>query len=426
MLGSATARKVPPAVLRNTLLLGAAQALAGVGNQMVPTLASIMVVRLLGSAALAGLGVGVLAAGRLAVAYPLGRLMDAHGRRAGLALGLLLGLAGAAVLALAMGQGSFPLFLAGMLLFGLGVGATQQLRVAAADMFPPDRRAQGLGLVLTASLVGALGGPGLVGGAEALASRLAADPLVLAWALVPGVVLPALALVLLLRPDPREIAADLARYYPDYTPAPEGEGGRLGDVLGSGLCWTAFLASAVAWGVMSMMMAMTSLVLEHHGHSLSAISLAVAVHVMGMFGLSLPLGRLADRVGRRPVLALGLALTGGGAMMVPLTGHYLAISGGLFLVGVGWSAVTVAATALLADVTAPGARAQAVGLNDGLGAVAAVAFSFLGGPLAEAWGLGALGLFSLAAAGLALLPLFALRQPGGGGEGPLAAPGQPP
>lgn len=134
MLAKGISRGVPPVVLRNTLLLSAAQALVGVGNQMAPALGAIMVVRLLGSAGLAGLGVAILAVGRLMVAYPLGKLMDAYGRRAGLVLGLLLGVAGAGVIALAMAVGALALFVLGMFLFGLGVGATQQLRVAAADM----------------------------------------------------------------------------------------------------------------------------------------------------------------------------------------------------------------------------------------------------------------------------------------------------
>jgi hypothetical protein len=44
-----------------------------------------------------------------------------------------------------------------MLLMGLGVGAGQQLRLAAADLYPAPRRAEGLGYVLTGSLVGVLG-----------------------------------------------------------------------------------------------------------------------------------------------------------------------------------------------------------------------------------------------------------------------------
>ena len=41
-----------------------------------------------------------------------------------------------------------------MLVFGMGMNAAQQLRVAATDMFPPTMRAQALGYVALGSLVG--------------------------------------------------------------------------------------------------------------------------------------------------------------------------------------------------------------------------------------------------------------------------------
>ncbi len=42
----------------------------------------------------------------------------------------------------------------GMVLFTMGVSAAQQLRVAAADMYPPRMRGLALGFVATGSLVG--------------------------------------------------------------------------------------------------------------------------------------------------------------------------------------------------------------------------------------------------------------------------------
>jgi MFS family permease len=86
--------------------------------------------------------------------------------------------------------GSFTLFLLSILVFGSGVGAGYQLRVAAADMYPPNQRARALGLVLTGSLVGALGGPLLITTAQNLSGSLGLDPLALTWILVPAVILP--------------------------------------------------------------------------------------------------------------------------------------------------------------------------------------------------------------------------------------------
>jgi MFS family permease len=209
---TATTRRppIPLAIKRNTLLLAVTQAFVGVGNQMVPALGAIMVLRLLGSPALAGIATGILGGCRVLVAYPIGALTDRHGRRVGLVLGLVVSLVGALAIGWSMIDASFPVFLLGLVLFGLGVGAGQQLRLAAADMYPPSRRAAGVGYVLMGALVGALGGPLLITLAEALSPRLRLDPLALSWLLVPVVLLPSLGVVRLSRPDPKEIAANLS------------------------------------------------------------------------------------------------------------------------------------------------------------------------------------------------------------------------
>ena len=95
-------RPLPPLIRRNTLRLALAQAFIGMGNQATPTLAPLITVQLLGSAALAGLGTSLLAVSRLLVAYPVGYLTDHYGRRAGMLLGLALTLLGALVVGTAM------------------------------------------------------------------------------------------------------------------------------------------------------------------------------------------------------------------------------------------------------------------------------------------------------------------------------------
>jgi len=65
-------------------------------------------------------------------------------------------------------------------------------------MYPPARRAEGLGYVLTGSVVGALGGPLLVSVAQVSSPRVGLDPLALTWLLAPFVILPSIALVRLI------------------------------------------------------------------------------------------------------------------------------------------------------------------------------------------------------------------------------------
>jgi len=417
---------IPPAIKRNTLLLAVTQAFVGVGNQMVPTLGALMVLQLLGSPALAGIATGILGGCRFLVAYPIGAFTDRHGRRVGLVLGLVLSVVGALVLGWAMASASFLGFLLGLMLFGLGVGAGQQLRVAAADMYPPSRRATGVGYVLMGALVGALGGPLLITLAEAWSPRLHLDPLALSWWLVPVVLLPSLGLVRLIRPDPTEIAANLPAYYPDdpgAAPVRPGPGVRVsvGRLLRYYPHLVACITSFALHGNMSMIMAMTSLALAHAGHALPAISFAVALHVIGMFGLSLPLGHLADRFGRRHVMLGGTVAAGAGSICVSLSSAYWVVTAGTFLVGLGWSAMNIAVVALFADTTPPQARGRVLGVNDALTATASIGLPLLAGPLVALAGLESLAVASVGLLLVPLLLLLGLHEPRPGTYGMPAA-----
>jgi MFS family permease len=397
---------VPRLVWRNTVLLAAVQAFVGAGTQMVPTLGAIMVERLVGSVALAGIASSLMYLARLLVAYPVGWVIDARGRRAGLLLGLGLSLIGAIGVGLSMAWGSFPLFLAGLLTFGLGVGAGQQLRTAAADMYPPERRAEGLGYVLTGSLAGALGGPLLIAAAQRAAAGTGLDATALAWLLVPAILLPSMVLVLLVRPDPKEIAANLGRFYPGYRPPAAASltgGAGIGAWFRHYPLLTGFVTLFAVNGIMATLMALVPLQLSHHGHALPVISLTVALHVVGMYGLSLPLGWLTDRVGRRSVILAGVILAAAGALLVPLT-TYAAVATGLFLVGVGWSCANVAVTALLADAVPPAERGRAVGVGDSFAGAGSIVLPLAGGLLVQVAGFTPLALILV---GLALVP-FAL------------------
>jgi MFS family permease len=334
-------RRVPALIKRNTILLASTQAFVGAGSQLTPALGAIMIVQLLGSSTLAGLGTSMLSVAKFLVAYPIGWVADTVGRRAALFIGLSLSLVGTLLIGTAMIRGSFPLLVAGLLVFGLGIGAGQQLRLAAADLFPPDRRAQGLGYVLTGSLVGVFGGPLLITVAQLVGPRLAVDPIALAWFLVPIVLIPSMGLVFLIHPDPKDIATHLESYYgADVGPLPTvGEEGPDGNSVRAWLAHyplrVAFVASFAAQGTMSLMMAMTSLALDHHGHALQAISIAVSIHVVGMYGLSIPLGRLTDRVGRRNVMVAGTLMSALGSVLIPASPEYWVITAGTFLVDVG-------------------------------------------------------------------------------------------
>jgi MFS family permease len=159
-------------------------------------------------------------------------------------------------------------------------------------------------------------------------------------------------------------------------------------------------------------MVLTSLVLAHHGHSLTEIASSHAFHAVGMFAFTIPLGRLADRVGRNTVMFPGVATTLVGAGLVTFTPGFWSITFGTFLVGVGWAAANVAATALIADHAETAERGRAIGVNDSCAGATAVLAAAVTGPLIEWSGLPAAGVTAVLIAMVPLLMLAASRVMG--------------
>lgn len=406
--GAAAATTRPPApsdatpalIKRNTLWLALCQMFVGTGFQFVFALGPLMVVALAGSSTLAGLSVALQAFSRFLAAYPFGRVTDRFGRRPGLFLGLVVALAGTIFIGWAMSAGSLPGFIAGLLVFGVGMNGVLQLRLAAAEMYLPHRRAVVIGYVLTGSLVGVVVSPALVGLAGMLAPILSMDPLALPWLFMPVLILPGMVMITRVRPDPKEIAAHLERYYPGYEPsgadaAPFTGSFGLRRFLAHPQRRLAAVAMFSAQGSMQVAMVTAPLALTHHGAALPSVALSMALHSAGMFGPSLPMGRLADRIGRRTVLVLGTIVEAVGGGIAGFTSDQASVTLGIFLVGVGWCAANVASTAIVVDSTPAPVRGRAIGMTDTIGAVAGVGVPLAVGPLVEAWGIGATGVFAM-------------------------------
>lgn len=412
---SAERSPIPGLIKRNTLLLALSQAFAGAGSHLTFALGPLIVLSLTGSAALTGLGVSLNGISRFLVSYHIGKIADAYGRKPGILVGLGLALVGGLAVGSAVLARSFPGFVLALLVFGMGMNAAHQLRVAAADMYPPARRGEGLGYVLTGYMLGAIGGPIVVAISQATAPATGIDPLGLPWFFLPALILPGAVLVWQVRPDPREIAARLGEYFPGYRPprqeAAPAEPSSVRAFFGHFPKRAAFVAYVAAYANMAFVMVITSVSLAHHGHQMVEISVTQALHTIGMFGFSIPFGRLADRFGRRMVLLLADLIQLGGALAVALSHEYIAVTVGAFLVGLGWSASNVATTALLADTTGPRERGRAVGLSDSMASAASITMPLLGGVMIEWLGFGSTAPLMVVLL-LAPLPLLLLlREP---------------
>jgi MFS family permease len=93
-----------------------------------------------------------------------------------------------------------------------------------------------------------------------------------------------------------------------------------------------------------------------------------------------------------------------------MTEIYGPITFGGFLFGVGWSAVFVAATAIIADATPVEQRGRAIGLNDTTASLFTIALPITGGVIAEQFGLMAVGLFAVVLTMLPMPLLMRLRE----------------
>ncbi|MDY7562090.1 MFS transporter [Pseudomonas sp. 10B1] len=164
------------------------------------------------------------------------------------------------------------------------------------------------------------------------------------------------------------------------------------------------LALVFAFRMLGMFMVLP--VLATYGMDLAGASPALIGLAIGAYGLTqavlqIPFGIISDRIGRRPVIYLGLIIFALGSLLAANADSIWGVIAGRILQGAG--AISAAVMALLSDLTREQHRTKAmamIGMTIGL----SFAVAMVVGPLlTRAFGLS--GLF-LATGGLALLGIF--------------------
>jgi MFS family permease len=411
------------AARRITWTLFVAQSLGSAALIANATVNPILGAQLSGSDALAGLPSTLLLLGAASAAQPAGHLMQRVGRRWGIALGFFIGLAGMIIGGIAIVIQSFALFLLGLLLIGGARGAVDQSRYAAADAQVPDRRARAISTVVFAGTIGAVVGPKLVGPTGNILGGLGITPLagpMWSGALLFG--LAGLLIAALLRPDPRDIARAIAaadqrpttndqrptnqnsesltsRNIHPQSPIPARP---IREIMRLPAAQLALAAMVFGQVVMVLVMSVTSLHMHNHQHGLDDVGTVITAHTLGMFGLSVFTGPLADRFGRPLTIAIGALLLIGGSLLAPVSLMTAWLAVALFLVGLGWNLCYISGSTLLSDILAPAERGPVQGANELVVNLASALSSLGSGVILAGLGYRALG---LAGAGLALLPL---------------------
>jgi MFS family permease len=383
-----------------TFVLFLTQSLASAGFIASATVGSILGAKL-GGAPWAGVPSAVFLLGGALAASAWGVLMDVFGRRNGIALGLLLGVAGALIVVLSANQDSLLLMVPGMALMGFGNSAVVLGRFAAAEVNPPQKRGAAISNVVLGGTAGAIFGPLLVGPMGELALSLGMDEL--AGAYIASLVLFAIASVLIflwLRPDPRDLGKQVAALYPDS--APGGPARPIRDILREPAALTAMTAMVLGQVVMVAIMVITSLHMKDHNHQLGDISAVISAHTLGMYAFSILSGRLADKWGRGPVIMTGAGTLLLACLTAPLSPDVLPLAVSLFLLGLGWNFCFVGGSTLLADQLSPAERARTQGFNDLLVGLASAIGSLSSGLVFAATNY---TIIALVAGALALVPL---------------------
>ncbi|MEU8056102.1 MFS transporter [Microbispora bryophytorum] len=364
-----------------------------------------------GGTSLAGLGQAASVLGAAVAAVPLAGVAARHGRRRSLALGYTIAVLGGALIVGAAVVAQLVVLLAGLALFGVGQAVNLQSRYAAADGAAPGARARAMSIVIWATTIGSVAGPNLSEVADRFGRWLGLPGLTGPYVLsVVSFALAGVVVAVFLRPGARSSA-------PVTNQADTGQADRTTRAVGAvaALRWAAadpaarfaVVLVAVAHAMMVMVMVMTPLHMQHHGMSLQLVGVVISVHVLGMYALSPVFGWLTDRLGAvrmacAGMLMLATAVALGFVAASAAEGSALTALA-LTVLGLGWSASVISASALLTGTAADHVRVPLQGATDAGMNYAGAAAAALAGPILAAGGFHAVNV----AAAVILVPAVA-------------------
>ena len=380
-------------------VLAIGQVLGAIGTGASFSIGSLMAAHISGSPALGGLAATFATLGTAILAFPLARFANRWGRRWALSLGLLVAAAGSATVVWADVAQSFPLFIVGIALVGAGTAVNLQTRFAATDLAQPATRARDLSLVVWATTVGVVIGPNLAAPGDVFGLLLGLPTLAGAFAIASffyavGVVFFAIGL----RPDPLlEARAQRVRDGVEVVSTKRSIGAAFGILRATPMAAAAVVSIALSHGVMVGIMSMTPVHLSMMNVILPLIGLTVSLHTAGMYGFSPLFGWLSDRWGRITVIVLGqIILLAALVLSAVLPDDMTAIAVSMTLLGLGWSAATVSASALLTESVTPEDRPTVQGLSDTLMSLTGAAAGAAAGLTLAAIGYGPLSVVTIA------------------------------
>jgi MFS family permease len=343
-------------------VLALGQVLGGFGLGSVLSIGSLLARDLSGSEAWAGSAATFSTLGAAIWAIPLSRLAYARGRRVSLASGAALAITGAMAVIESANLRLFPLLLLGIFLLGAGSATSLQARFAATDIPMPGKTGRSIGLVVWATTIGAVTGPNLFGPGDQLGEALGLPPMTGPFLFtVAAQIGSTLVFWFGLRPDPLLYAQKLETKTKNKISLKSA----LQTLKENPVPRFAVFAVALSHMVMVSVMSMTPVHMQDMGYDLVVVGFTISLHIAGMYALSPVMGILADKIGKVQLILLGqfmyllaIAFAGFGDM------DRVQVTIGLTLLGLGWSASTVAGSALLSSSVPANEKTNVQGVSD--------------------------------------------------------------
>ncbi|MEI9427275.1 MFS transporter [Mesorhizobium sp. Cs1299R1N3] len=383
---------------RTALILAASQAIIGSAAPIAISMGALAGQYLLGAdkslatAPITGFNLGVALG-----ALPAAAIIRWLGQRGGFMTGTVVTALGGLVATLALFHGSFWLFAFALLVIGVGGAFVQQFRFAAADNAPPAFKARAISFVLAGGIITAILGPQIV-----IFTRELFAPVMFAGSFASILPLAAVGAIILsfLRLPARALSkVDVA----------DGDARPLSEIVTKPRFVAALFCAVGSYALMSFVMTGAPLAMVGCGLSEDDATLGISWHVMAMFGPSFFTGSLIHRFGAERIVATGLLLLTGCAV-VALSGLALwQFWTALVLLGLGWNFSFIGATAMVAASYHPSEKGKVQGFHDFVlfGSVACA--SLMSGMVYNAWGWTMLNWMIFPVAALCFVALGALK-----------------
>ena len=268
---------------------------------------------------------------------PAAALTDLFGRRAALALGASLGLAGGVIAARSFAAGQF--FGLALGAFWLGVAQGFGFFYRHAPVLRAGDKTHAIAIVLGSGSLAAILAPAVIGISQTMAGALAPAAALLCAGAVQIVVL-GLAMTML---GARDVSAAVASQSSSKGPF-----------------FVATAAVAIAWFAMTSLMAHAAPSMALCGVGAAAASGVIASHILAMYAPAAIVGPWVRKVGAAKVTTVGLVL-----ILCALAGASRAATAYEFevvmlLAGSGWSLTTLGATISIHDNCSPSPRLLAL------------------------------------------------------------------